>query len=65
MEGDDGQLQLRFRVNRGRLAAAQALDGHYVVATNAAQLDAEQAQVLQTLDWRLPAASSALPGLGR
>jgi transposase len=42
LEGDDGQLQLTFRVNRGRLAAAQALDGRYVLATNAAQLDAEQ-----------------------
>lgn len=40
--GDDGHLQLTFRVNRARLTAAQALDGRYVLATNAAHLDADQ-----------------------
>jgi len=42
LEGADGALVLTFRVNRVRLAAAQALDGRYALATNAADLDAEQ-----------------------
>ncbi len=42
LEGDDGQLRLTFRVNRARLAAAQALDGRYVLVTNAEHLDADQ-----------------------
>lgn len=42
LDGTDGQLTLRFRINRPRLTAAQALDGRYVVVTNAAHLDADQ-----------------------
>jgi transposase len=42
LEGVDGALGLTFRVNRVRLAAAQALDGRYALATNAAHLDADQ-----------------------
>lgn len=42
LDGSDGQLALRFRINRQRLALAQTLDGRYALATNAADLDAEQ-----------------------
>ena len=40
LRGADGALQLTFRINRRRLAAAQALDGRYPLATNADHLDA-------------------------
>jgi len=36
-------LTLHFALNRERLAEAQALDGRYALATNAAHLSAEQA----------------------
>lgn len=42
LDGSDGQLALRFRINRERLAQAQTLDGRYALATNAAELDADQ-----------------------
>ena len=38
--GDDGALQLHFAINRPKLQAAQARDGKYVLATNAAPLTA-------------------------
>jgi transposase len=37
----DGRLGLKFRVNRERLAAARALEGKYVLATNAEHLSAD------------------------
>jgi transposase len=37
---EDGRLSLKFRVNRERLAAARALEGKYVLATNAEHLSA-------------------------
>jgi transposase len=40
--GTDGQLTLDFRINRGRLAAAQLLSGRYALATNTSDLDADQ-----------------------
>lgn len=43
LNGEDGQLQLTFRINHQRLAAARGLDGRYALATNAAHLDADQA----------------------
>jgi len=43
LKGEDNNLQLTFRINRQRLAAAQALDGRYALATSAAHLDADQA----------------------
>ncbi len=46
LKGEDGQLQLTFRINRERLMAAQALDGRYALATNAAHLEADQALTL-------------------
>lgn len=46
LAGEDGQLQLTFRINRERLAAAQALDGRYALATNAAHLEANQTLTL-------------------
>ena len=46
LSGVDGQLQFNFRINRVQLAAAQALDGRYVLATNAAHLDADQVLTL-------------------
>lgn len=42
LDGSNEQLTLTFRINRGRLAAAQALDGRYVLATNRPDLDADQ-----------------------
>ena len=41
--GEDNALQLRFHINRQKLAAAQALDGRYPLATNAAHLEANEA----------------------
>lgn len=46
LTGEDGQLQLTFRIDRERLAAAQAVDGRYAIATNAAHLDADQVLTL-------------------
>ena len=46
LSGEDGALGLTFRINRQRLAAAQALDGRYALATNAHQLDASEALTL-------------------
>jgi transposase len=46
LQGEDNNLQLTFRINRQRLAAAQALDGRYALATSAAHLDADQALTL-------------------
>lgn len=40
--GTDAKLSLHFAINRQRLAAAQALDGRYLIATNAKHLDAHQ-----------------------
>jgi transposase len=37
----DGRLGLRFQINRERLAAAQALEGRYIIATNAEHLSAD------------------------
>ena len=41
--GEDGTLQLHFAINRAKLKAAQALDGKYVLATNAGELTADAA----------------------
>jgi len=38
---EDGRLGLKFRVNRERLAATRALEGKYVLATNAEHLSAD------------------------
>jgi len=46
LEGVDAALQLTFRINRTHLARAQALDGRYALATNAAHLDANAALTL-------------------
>lgn len=46
LTGDEGALRLTFHINRQRLAAAQALDGRYALATNAAHLSADQALTL-------------------
>jgi transposase len=40
LTGEDAALQLTFRIQRERLARAQALDGRYALATNAAHLEA-------------------------
>jgi len=40
LTGEDEALQLTFRIQRDRLARAQALDGRYALATNAAHLEA-------------------------
>lgn len=42
LDGEDGQLQFSFRIQRTRLAETQALDGRYVLATNATHLDEHQ-----------------------
>ena len=43
LSGEEGALRLHFAINRGRLKAAQTLDGKYVLATNAQQLTADAA----------------------
>jgi transposase len=42
LSGDDGALTLTFQITPGQLAAARALDGRYLLATNAAHLTADQ-----------------------
>ena len=46
LSGEDGALQLTFRIDRERLAEAQTLDGRYALATNAAHLTADEALTL-------------------
>jgi transposase len=46
LSGEDGALQLTFRINRRRLAEIQALDGRYALATNAHHLEASEALTL-------------------
>jgi transposase len=46
LHGEDGALSLTFRINRHRLAEAQALDGRYALATNARHLNADTALTL-------------------
>jgi len=46
LSGEDGALDLHFRINRQRLADAQALDGRYALATNAHHLEANEALTL-------------------
>ncbi len=41
--GEEGDLELTFRINRQQLARVQALDGRYALATNANHLDASEA----------------------
>ncbi len=43
LTGEDGDLHLHFRINRQRLAAAQRLEGKYVLATNAVHLSDHEA----------------------
>jgi hypothetical protein len=43
LSGTDRQLALTFRIDRAALAEAQALDGKYLLGTNAAHLSASQA----------------------
>jgi len=46
LRGEDGALELSFRINRHRLAEAQELDGRYALATNAYHLEASEALTL-------------------
>jgi transposase len=43
LNGEDGALDLTFRINRERLAAAQRLDGKYALATSASRLSDHEA----------------------
>jgi len=43
LQGTDGELSLKFHLDRGRLSAAQMLDGRYALGTNADHLSADQA----------------------
>ena len=43
LTGGDEEMSLHFAINQRRLAAAQELDGRYLLATNAGHLDAHQA----------------------
>jgi len=43
LQGTDGQLSLKFHLDRDRLAAVQMLDGRYALGTNAGHLSADQA----------------------
>ena len=42
LQGTDQHLHLKFRIDRARLAAEQALDGRYGLGTNAAHLSADE-----------------------
>jgi transposase len=46
LQGTDGQLQLKFHLDRDKLAAAQTVDGRYALATNAEHLSANEALTL-------------------
>lgn len=46
LSGEDGALELTFRINRQRLAEVQALDERYALATNAHHLGASEALTL-------------------
>lgn len=46
LSGEDGALALTFRINRHKLAEAQALEGRYALATNANHVDADTALTL-------------------
>lgn len=48
LTGSDGALKLHFQINRTKLMQAQAIDGRYALATNAAHLDAASALTLFT-----------------
>jgi hypothetical protein len=43
LQGTDGELSLKFHLDRDRLAATQMLDGRYALGTNANHLTADQA----------------------
>jgi transposase len=43
LQGTDRSLHLKFRLDRDRLAAEQALEGRYALGTNAAHLSADEA----------------------
>jgi len=43
LQGADGELSLKFHLDRDRLAAVQMLDGRYALGTNADHLTADQA----------------------
>jgi len=43
LQGTDGELRLKFHLDRERLAVAQLLDGRYALGTNADHLSADQA----------------------
>jgi transposase len=42
LQGTDGELSLKFHLDRDRLAAVQLLDGRYALGTNADHLTADQ-----------------------
>jgi len=42
LTGEDGALQLHFKIDPDKLAATQALDGKYVLATNTTQLTPDE-----------------------
>jgi len=46
LSGPDGQLKLTFAIDRAALAQAQALDGKYLLGTNAPDLSANQVLTL-------------------
>lgn len=46
LRGEDDALALTFRINQSKLAAAQTLDGRYLLATNADHLSANEALTL-------------------
>jgi transposase len=46
LQGTDGQLSLKFHIDRDKLAAVQALDGRYALGTNAEHLSANDALTL-------------------
>ncbi len=46
LSGTDGQMTLRFRIDRERLAAAQRVDGRYALVTNGGHLTASEALTL-------------------
>jgi transposase len=62
LTGTDRQLGLTFQIDRTALAQAQALDGRYLLGTNAAHLSADQALTLFKAQDRVEKRNAHLKG---
>lgn len=62
LTGQDGQMNLTFAIDRPALAAAQALDGKYLLGTNAPDLSANQVLTLFKAQDRVEKSNRTLKG---